>query len=104
MMKGAEAAFPMVGGLSSTNSVEMANALTASQTTLDEQVRAYLGNDRYAQYKDYQETVCERMLLNQFKLQAGSDYNLNDQQTETLLTLMKEEQKNVATTTGLPLG
>jgi hypothetical protein len=104
MMKGAEAAFPMVGGLSSTNSVEMANALTASQTTLDEQVRAYLGNDRYAQYKDYQETVSERMLLNQFKLQAGSDYNLNDQQTETLLTLMKEEQKNVATTTGLPLG
>jgi hypothetical protein len=103
-MKGAEAASSLFGGPTATNRTEMLSTLTANQKSFDEQVKSFLGDDRYAQYKDYQETVSERTLLNQFKLQAGSDYNLNDQQTEALLTFMKEEHKNVATTTGLPLG
>jgi len=103
-MKGAEAATSLMGGGASTNRTEAMASLTAGQKTLDEQLKAMLGDDRYAQYKDYQETVGERTLLNQFKLQAGSDYNLNDQQTEAMLTFMKEEQKSVAATTGLPLG
>jgi hypothetical protein len=44
------------------------------------------------------------MQLNAFKQQAGNDFPLNDQQTEALLTFMKEEKKNAAATTGLPLG
>jgi hypothetical protein len=103
-MKAAEKASSMFGGLGSTNSADTFKAMTAEQKTFDEQIKAFLGDDRYAQYKDYQETVGERTLLNQFKQQAGSDYNLNDQQTEALLTFMKEEQKSVAATTGLPLG
>jgi hypothetical protein len=103
-MKAADSASSMFGGLGTSNQTQAVSALAASQKSFDEQVQAFLGDDRYAQYKDYQETVSERTLLNQFKQQAGSDYNLNDQQTEALLTFMKEEQKNVATTTGLPLG
>src|ERR1035437_4442586 len=99
--KGAEAATSMFGGRSSTNRTEALSALTANQKSMDEQIKTFLGDDRYAQYKDYQETVGERTLLNQFKLQAGSDYNLNDQQTEAMLTFMKEEQKSVAASTGL---
>jgi hypothetical protein len=103
-MKGADAATSMFGGGASSNHTEVISALTANQKTMDEQLKTFLGDDRYAQYKDYQETVGERTLLNQFKLQAGSDYNLNDQQTEAMLTFMKEEQKSVAASTGLPLG
>jgi hypothetical protein len=103
-MKGAEKASSMFGGLGSTNSADSLKAMTAEQKTFDEQVKGFLGDDRYAQYKDYQETVSERTLLNQFKQQVGSDYNLNDQQTEALLTFMKEEQKSVAASTGLPVG
>ena len=103
-MKAAEQATSVFGGSGATNRTEMLSSLTADQKSFDDQVKAFLGDDRYAQYKDYQETVGERTLLNQFKMQAGSDYNLNDQQTEALLTFMKEEQKSVATTTGLPLG
>lgn len=103
-MNAADKASSMFGGLGSTNSADAMKAMTSEQKTFDDQVKAFLGDDRYAQYKDYQETVSERTLLNQFKQQAGSDYNLNDQQTEALLTFMKEEQKNVAATTGLPLG
>ncbi len=46
----------------------------------------------------------ERTLLNQFRQQLGSDYNLSDPQTEALLTFMKEEKKSVYTSAGLPLG
>ena len=103
-MKGAEAASSMFGSSVSTNRAEALTAMTSNQKTMDEQLKTFLGDDRYAQYKDYQETVGERTLLNQFKLQAGSDYNLNDVQTEAMLGFVKEEQKSVATTTGLPLG
>jgi len=103
-MKAAEKASAVFGSLASTNRNETLKTLTAEQKNFDEQLKAFLGDARYAQYKDYQETVGERTMLNQFKMQAGSDYNLSDPQTEALLTFMKEERKNVAATTGLPLG
>jgi hypothetical protein len=103
-MKAADSASSLFGGPGSSNQTQAFSALTDSQKSFDEQVKAFLGDDGYAQYKDYQQTVSERTLLNQFKQQLGSDYNLSDQQTEALLTFMQEEQKNVATTTGLPLG
>jgi hypothetical protein len=102
-MKAADKATSMLGGLGSTNSAGTLQTLSAEQKTFDEQVKAFLGDDSYAVYKDYQETVGERTLLNQFKM-LGNDWNMNDQQTEALLTFMKEEQKRVATDTGLPLG
>ena len=103
MMNAAEKASSMFGGSPSTNRSEMLNNLNAEQKTFEEQVKAFLGDDRYAQYKDYQETLGERTLLSQFKQQAGSDYNLSEPQSEALLNFMKEEKKNVAASTGLPL-
>ena len=102
-MKGAENATSMFSGLGSTNNAEAVKTLAAQHNSFEEQVKAFLGDDRYAQYKEYQETAGERMQLNAFKMQAGSDYNLSDPQAEALLTFMKEEKKNVAATTGLPL-
>jgi len=103
-MKAAEKATSLFGDSASTNRTEMLSSLTTEQKSFDDQVKALLGDDRYAQYKDYQQTVGERALLNQFKQQAGSDYNLSDPQSEALLAFMKEEKKNVAASTGLPLG
>ena len=103
-MNAAENASSMFGGQDSTNRAATIDTLAASQKTFDEQVKAFLGDDRYAQYKDYQDTAAERMQLNAFRQQAGNDYPLNDQQTEALLTFMQEEKKNVAAATGLPPG
>ncbi len=103
MMSAADKASSLFGAMGSTNSSEAIKGMTAQQKSFDEQVKSFLGEDGYAQYKDYQETMGERTLLNRYKMQAGSDYNLNDQQTEALLTIMKEEKKNVAAATGLPL-
>ena len=44
------------------------------------------------------------MQLNAWKLQAGTDYTLTEPQTESLLSIMQEEQKNAAAAAGLPTG
>jgi hypothetical protein len=104
MMKGADKASALFGGDSLTNRVEMAKTMAAEQKNFDDQVKDFLGDARYAQYKDFQQTAGERTQLNLFKQQtAGSDNPLSDQQTEQLLAFMKEEKQNVAATTGQPL-
>jgi hypothetical protein len=104
MMKAAEKATSMMGGDSATNRTEMLKTLADEQKVFDEQVRGFLGETGYAQYKDYQQTVGERTQLSQFQQQfAGTENALTDQQTERLLALMKEEKQNVAAATGQPL-
>src|SRR5881394_2475524 len=69
--------------------------MAASQKEFDGQMKNLLGDTRYAEYKDYQETVGERAQLNLFRQQNSSGDNaITDQQTEALLTLMKQEKQN----------
>jgi hypothetical protein len=103
IVKSSEKAFSMFDGGLSTNKAELIKAMTAEQKSFDEQVKAFLGDDRFAQYKDYQETVGDRTQLNMFKQQTGGDNPLSDQQTEQLLAFMKEEKRTVAAATGQPL-
>jgi len=102
-MKNAEKAFSMFDGGLSTNRTELAKTMAAEQQNLDEQVKAFLGDARFAQYKEYQETVGERTQLNMYRQQTGGDMPLSDQQTDQLLAFMKEEKQNVAAATGQPL-
>jgi hypothetical protein len=104
MMNAAGKTFSMLGAGAPTNGVPAVSSLVADQKNFDEQVKAFLGDARYAQYQQYQETSAQRMQLNAYKLQAGGDYTLTEPQTEALLTIMKEEQKNVAAASGLPVG
>lgn len=101
MMNSAEKATSLLGTAQGTNHTEMVQAMAADQKAFDEQVKAFLGEDRYAQYKEYQTTAGERTQLNLFKQQnAGSEHPLTDQQTEQLLALMKEEKQNAASQGG----
>ena len=101
MIKSAEKATSMFGGDSSTNRTEMVAKLTEEQKNFDELVRGVLGESRYAQYKDYQLTVGERTQLNQFRQTMGSENALTDQQTDQLLTLMREEKQAVTAAGGM---
>jgi phage terminase small subunit len=102
-LEGAEQASSLFVG-SATNRAETLNALNADQQEADKQVRQFLGESRYALYKDYQQTIGERAQLIQFKQQmAGGQNPLTDQQLEQLLALMREEKENVAAATGQPL-
>jgi len=99
VMNAAEKATAMFGA-SATNRTELAGAMAADEKAFDEKIKTYLGEDRFAKYKEYQETVADRTALNQFKQQSSGDYALTDVQTEQLLTLIKEERQSVAAATG----
>ena len=101
MVKAAEKATSMFGGDSATNRTEMVAKLTEEQKNFDELVRGFLGESRYAQYKDYQLTVGERTQLNQFRQTMGSENALTDQQTDQLLAFMREEKQAVTATGGM---
>jgi FtsZ-binding cell division protein ZapB len=102
-MKATVAATSMMGG-SASNRTELLASMAAEQKTAEGQIKAFLGEERYALYQDYQQTLGERMQLQQFKTQtAGSEGALTDQQTEMLLAVMKEEKQNVAAMTGKAL-
>jgi hypothetical protein len=96
MMSNAEKATAMMGA---TNRADMVATMTAEQKTFAEQVKAFLGDERYAQYQDYQMTVGERMQLNMLK-QQGGDNPLSDAQTDQLLGIMKEEKQKVGSELG----
>jgi hypothetical protein len=101
-VKNASAATSLMDG--STNRTERLAALSDSQKEFAQQLKDFLGEDRYKQYEEYQETAGERMQLNQLKQQlAGSDNSITDQQMEQLLGFMREEKKNVAANTGTAL-
>ncbi len=72
------------------------NDLAAQQKDFDAQMQAFLGDERYAQYKDYNETMAERMAVNQLSQQLASSSNpLSEDQSRQLLEIMKQEKKSL---------
>jgi hypothetical protein len=63
-------------------------------------VQSLLGESRYNQYKEYQETLGERAQLNMFRQSNSGDNVINEAQTDQLLALMAQEKKAVQATTG----
>ncbi|HLH55910.1 MAG TPA: hypothetical protein VKY92_20075 [Verrucomicrobiae bacterium] len=95
-MKSADRASSVLGGPGSTNRSEAFASMAEDQKSLESDLKSLLGDSRYSQYKEYQDSIAERMQLNAFKQQAGSDYGLTDSQTEALLKIMKDEQQKAA--------
>ena len=79
-----------------TDKTAAMNDLAAQQKEFETEVKAFLGEERYTQYKDYSETMAERMAVNQLSQQLASSQNpLNDDQSRQLLEIMKQEKKSV---------
>jgi hypothetical protein len=96
VMKWTEKASPLYAGSSSGNSAALSSGIAADQENFDKELKAFLGDARFAQYKDYYQTVTERAQLNQFRQQTSGRYGaLTDQQAEQLLALMKQEKENL---------
>ena len=86
-----------------TDRTAVMSDLAAQQKEFDGQVKALLGDESYAQYKDYNETMAERMAVNQLSQQLASSPNpLNDDQSRQLLEIMKQEKKSVTPVFGDP--
>jgi len=70
---------------------EASKKIAAENEQRQEKIKELLGDEKFEQYKGYQETMGERMMLTQF----GKSANISDDQTEQLLGLMREEKRSV---------
>jgi len=96
MMKGAEKGMAMFAG-EGPDREQATKALAEDQKRFDEEIRSFLGESRYQEYKDYSLTMQERAQFNLFKqTDPAGAASISDQQTEQLLSIMAEEKKNMA--------
>jgi hypothetical protein len=92
-MSSVENASDLMGGdeASRTNAV---NAITGQHQKLNDEIKSLLGPDKYAQYEEYQKSLGDRMVLNQFQQEAaGTETALRDEQLKALVQLMREERE-----------
>lgn len=80
----------MSGGASAA---EIGKAAQDSMASNDAQMRALLGDDGFAQYKDYSESLVDRTLLNQM-LPSFSDDPLTSDQQKQLLQIMRTARQS----------
>src|ERR1051326_2087684 len=75
-----------------------ANGLGDAPEQGDKQIKALLGEEKFAQFQDYKKTVTERVQLNSFKAELENGPSpLQDAQFQQLLGIMREErEKNPA--------
>ena len=67
-----------------------------SKEQTDGEVKAVLGDERFAQYEDYQKNIGDRMQLDQLKTRLeAQNLPLQDQQMAQLLQVMSEEKSAV---------
>jgi len=69
--------------------------VTQQQKESEEEMKAFLGEERFAQYREYNESMGDRMALQQFKQQMMNATPLRDDQEFQLQRMMKEEAKNI---------
>ncbi len=90
-MKSIESAQGMLGSKESTGDTQ--SRFQEGKKEADAQIKALLGDERYAYYEDYQKNLGERMQMDQLKTQlAGQNMALQDPQSVQLLQIMKDEK------------
>jgi len=91
-MKNMEAAQGMFGGKEGVTE-DTTKQIADSKKQTDAEIKAVLGEERFAQFQEYQKSVGERMQLDQFKNQlAGANMPMDDAQAAQLMQIMKDEK------------
>ena len=79
--------------------VAQTNALkeiARDQAAFEARLKAILGDTRFAEYQDYNQTIGQRVALDQFAQQlSGGATALTDEQGQQLLQIMTEEQRGM---------
>ena len=74
-----------------TQRAKVAQELAAKRAEKDEEIKQLLGDEKFEQYQNYNQTLGERMMLEQF----GRSAEISQQQSDQLMAIMQEEKKNV---------
>jgi len=91
-MKNIEAAQGMFGGKDGVTE-DTTKQIADSKKQTDADIKALLGDERFAQYQEYQKSMGERMQMDQFKNQlAAANMPMDDAQAAQLMQIMKDEK------------
>jgi len=92
-MRNVEAAQGLFEGGDTPGVEDSSKQIAAAKKQTDEEIRALLGDERFAQYEEYQKSVGERVQIDQFKTRlAAENKTLRDDQSALLLQIMKDER------------
>jgi hypothetical protein len=89
-MEGMSQAGAMLEG-SASDRAKVAQELAAKRAEKDEEIKKLLGEEKFEEYQNYNQTLGERMMLEQF----GRSAEISPEQNNQLLAIMQEEKKNV---------
>jgi hypothetical protein len=87
----------MFGG-EGADRTKVAKEIAEKNQKNQEQIKELLGDEKYAQFQDYNLTLPERMMLDQL----GKQTDISPEQNQQLLAIFKEEKKNVQINRGTP--
>lgn len=92
-MRNVENAQSLFGDQKDGAAGDATQAFADAKKQSDTEIKALLGDERFAQFEDYQKNMGERMQLDQFKNQLAADQQpLREEQSAQLLQIMKEEK------------
>jgi hypothetical protein len=91
-MKNLEAAQGLFGGETKEGGEDGSKLIADAKKKTDEDVKALLGEERFAKYEDYQKNMSERMQLDSFSKQLSGGEALREEQSAKLMQIMKEEK------------
>jgi hypothetical protein len=77
---------------------KLAQELAEKNKKNQDAIKELLGDDKYAAYQEYNQTIGERMMLDQL----GKQVELSPEQNQQLLGIIREEKKNVQINRGQP--
>lgn len=91
-MKNIEAAKGMFGGEDPNALEDAGKQIADSKKKTDEEIKALLGDQRFAQYEEYQKSMSERMQIDSFNKQLAGGAPLREEQSTRILQILKEEK------------
>jgi hypothetical protein len=92
-MRNVELAQGMFGDKKDATTADAKKQIEAQSKATEDQIKNLLGDDRFAQYKDYQANIGERMQVDQLGMRLKSaNMALDEQQTSQLMKIMKDEK------------
>lgn len=73
---------------------DLAQKVKAATEATDAEIRAFLGDERFAQMQSYERTLPDRMAISGFKDQLGANAGLSAEQEQRLIAAMTQERQN----------
>lgn len=78
---------------------DLGKKVKAASDAADAEIKTFLGDEKYAQYKAYEKTTADRLAVSGFKDQLGAGAALTAEQEQQLIDAMSQTRENFKFTT-----